>query len=117
MSQLPAKPAPKTVTFEEFGRLDLRTALVVAAEKVPDTAKLLKLTIRLDGTERSIVSGIAGNYTPEQMVGKTVIVVANLAPAKIRGIRSEGMLLACGEEQTLRLLTTDGPADPGIRVG
>ncbi len=113
------QPAPETgtVTFEDFGRLDLRTALVVAAEKVPDTAKLLKLTIRLEGEERTIVSGIAGNYTPEQMIGKTVIVVANLAPAKIRGIRSEGMLLACGDGQTLRLLTTDGPAAPGIRVG
>lgn len=83
-----------TITIEDFEKLDLRVATVLASEKVPRADKLLKLTLKLGSEERVILSGIAEHYTPEEMVGKHVIVVANLAPRKMRGIESQGMLLA-----------------------
>lgn len=72
----------------------MRVATVIAAEKVPRADKLLKLTLKLGDEERVILSGIAEHYAPEAMIGKNVIVVANLAPRKMRGIESQGMLLA-----------------------
>lgn len=83
-----------TITIEDFEKIDLRVATVLASEKVPRADKLLKLTLKLGNEERAILSGIAEHYAPEEMVGKHVIVVANLAPRKIRGIESQGMLLA-----------------------
>ena len=105
------------ITIEDFAKLDLRTAKVTAAEKVPKADKLLKLTLDLGGNTRQIVSGIAKNYSPEDMVGKTIIIVANLKPAKIRGVESNGMLLAAAEGDNLVLATTDGEAESGTAVG
>ena len=95
------------ISIEDFAKLDLRTAIVTAAEKVEKTEKLLKLTIDLGSEQRTIVSGIAQHYTPEDMLGRTVIVIANLKPAKIRGIESHGMLLAASDADrtTLSLVT------------
>ena len=90
--------AVSTVTFEEFAKLDLRVARVVAAENHPNADKLLKL--QLDdgsGTPRQICAGIKGHYSAEEMVGKLIIIVANLAPRKIRGEESRGMLLAASD--------------------
>ena len=105
------------ITIDDFARVRLRAARVTAAEKVEGADKLLKLTLSL-GTgepERTVVSGIAKFYTPEEMVGKQVVVVANLRPAKLRGIRSEGMILCASDAQdkTLKLVTVE----PGVEDG
>ena len=124
----PATPAPKTepvvaaegvseISIDDFAKLDLRTALVTAAEKVEKTEKLLKLTVDLGAEQRTIVSGIAQFYTPEDMVGRTVILIANLKPAKIRGIESHGMLLAASNADKSALSLVTAPNLPaGCKV-
>ena len=119
------EPKPKTekaqddglITIDDFARVRLRAARVTAAEKVEGADKLLKLTLSLGAgePERTVVSGIAKFYTPEEMVGKQVVVVANLRPAKLRGIRSEGMILCASDAQdkTLKLVTVE----PGVEDG
>ena len=97
------------VSWDEVAKLDLRVADVIEAERVKKTDKLLKLRIRLGSEERTIIAGVAQFYTPEQMVGKQIVVVANLEPAKIRGIESRGMLLAANDGECL---TVVGPAEP-----
>lgn len=101
-SSTPAAPEAGSgkpiVTFEEFAKLDLRVARVVAAENHPNADKLLKL--QLDdgsGTPRQICAGIKGHYSAEEMVGRLIVIVANLAPRKIRGEESRGMLLAASD--------------------
>ncbi len=105
------------ITIDDFARVRLRAACVTAAEKVEGADKLLKLTLSLGAgePERTVVSGIAKFYTPEEMVGKQVVVVANLRPAKLRGIRSEGMILCASDAQdkTLKLVTVE----PGVEDG
>lgn len=86
-------PAKEAVSFEDFAKMDIRVSKVVAAERVPKTQKLLKLTVDTGLDTRTIVSGIAEHYTPEQMLGRTVLVLANLAPRMLRGIESQGMIL------------------------
>lgn len=105
------------ITIEDFSKIDLRLAKVIAAEKVEKSDKLLKLTLKVGDSERTVVSGIAKQFTPEEMVGKTVTIVANLKPAKLRGIMSEGMIL-CAEDATgkLGLVTVDGFED-GSKIG
>ena len=82
-----------TITFDDFSKIDLRTATILEAEKVPKTTKLLKLTIDTGLDIRTIVSGIAEHYTPESIIGKQISIVANLEPRKIKGIESKGMIL------------------------
>ena len=105
------------ITIDDFARVRLRAARVTAAEKVEGADKLLKLPLSLGAgePERTVVSGIAKFYTPEEMVGKQVVVVANLRPAKLRGIRSEGMILCASDAQdkTLKLVTVE----PGVEDG
>jgi methionyl-tRNA synthetase len=86
-------PQRENVTYEDFSKMDIRTATVLAAERVPKTQKLLKLDIDTGIDKRTIVSGIAEYYTPEEMVGKQVVMLANLEPRKIKGIESKGMIL------------------------
>jgi methionyl-tRNA synthetase len=107
------------ITIDEFARIDLRVAVVLAAERVPKTEKLLKLDLDLGSEKRSIVSGIAEFYEPEALVGRRIVVVANLKPARIRGVESRGMLLAAGgraEGEDLGLVTLDKATPPGTRV-
>ena len=123
------KPEPKTtetvavggdsvVTIDEFFRSQLKTAKVLEAEKVEGADKLLKLKIEVGSEQRTLVAGIAKAYTPEQVVGRTIVIVANLKPAKIRGIESQGMLLAAKSGDTLRLIAVDGGDFPsGCSVG
>ena len=85
------------IAIDDFSKIDLRVALVTACEKVEKTDKLLKLTVKLGEETRTVVSGIAKFYTPEEMVGKRVVMIANLKPAKLRGIESRGMIL-CAED-------------------
>ena len=104
------------IGFEEFGKVKLKTAVVLEAEKVEKADKLLKLQIDLGGEKRQIVAGIAEYYSPEEMIGKRLIIVSNLKPAKIRGIESNGMLLAAKLKDKLVLLTTDGEIPPGATI-
>jgi methionyl-tRNA synthetase len=106
----------REVTLDDFAKLDLRVAEVVAAEPVPKADKLLKLTLDVGGEPRTVVSGIAPAYSPEQIVGRTVIYLANLKPAKIRGVLSQGMILAAGEAEVLGLSTVDRAVPRGTRV-
>lgn len=109
---LPLKPQ---VTIDDFQKIDLRVGLVLSAEKVPKSKKLLKLQVDLGAEERTILSGISEHYTAESIVGKKVIVIANLQPAKIMGIESRGMILAGSIDKSLELLTvTDLPAGAEI---
>jgi len=112
---VPAAPEKPEITIEDFAKMDLRVVKVLAAEKVAKADKLLKLTVDLGTEERTIISGIAKHYTPEELVGKDVVMIINLKPAKIRGIESRGMILAASCEDKLTLVTaTDMPA--GSRV-
>lgn len=86
----PAKPA---VSYEDFSKMDIRTAKIIAAELVPKADKLLKLTLEVNGATRTVVSGIAQHYKPEELPGKHVVILANLEPRKIRGVESQGMIL------------------------
>jgi len=121
-SQAPANAAPaaaaeNVITIDQFFQAQLRTATVLAAERVVGANRLLKLQIEVGGEPRQIVAGIAEHYSPESLIGRTIVVVANLQPAKIRGIESNGMLLAASIGKTLRLVTPDGPIDSGAKVG
>ncbi|HIU64636.1 MAG TPA: methionine--tRNA ligase [Candidatus Avacidaminococcus intestinavium] len=96
------------VAIEDFAKLDLRVATIVTAERVPKTDKLMKIMVRIGMEERIIVSGIAQHYTAEELVGRNVIVIANLAPIKLRGIESKGMLLAASDNEG-NLVLADAP--------
>jgi methionyl-tRNA synthetase len=87
------------ISIDEFARIDLRVAEVIAAEAVAKADKLLKLTVKLGEEERTVVSGIRKWFEPEALVGRKVILVANLRPAKLRGIESQGMILAAEDDQ------------------
>ena len=106
------------VTMAEFGEVELRVAEVVAAEAVPKSKKLLKLTVSLGSEQRTIVAGIAQHYAPADLVGKKVVIVANLEPATLMGVQSQGMVLAGSTEGdgALAVLTLDRDLPPGARV-
>ena len=91
---------------------------MVACEKVPKSDKLLKFTLSLGEEQRTVLSGIAEHYQPTELVGKQVVLLANLAPRKIRGILSEGMILcaANGDDTKLKLLTVDGDMEDGAYI-
>lgn len=108
-----AAAAADEITIDDFAKIDLRVATVVAAERVPKTDKLIKLQVKIGDEERTIVSGIAQHYEPENLIGKNVIVIANLKPAKLRGIESRGMVLAASDGEG-NLVLADAP---GIASG
>lgn len=109
------------ITIDDFAKIQLRVGKILTAEKVEKADKLLKFSVQIGGDVRTIVSGIAKHYTPEEMLGKNVVVVYNLKPAKLRGIESQGMLLcACytdadGNEQVV-LVSPEKPVDSGSVV-
>ncbi|NYE57644.1 methionine--tRNA ligase [Carboxydothermus ferrireducens] len=104
------------ITIDEFSQIDLRVARVLEAERVPKTDKLLKLKVTLGDEERTIVAGIAQYYEPEALVGKQLVIVANLKPAKLRGIESQGMVLAASGNGNLQVLFVDDQIPPGSKV-
>ena len=129
----PAKAAPKAekktekktaeqpvnvavIGVEDFAKLQLKVAKVLEAERVENADKLLKLQVDC-GEKRQIVAGVAAYYKPEEIVGKLIVMVVNLKPAVIRGIESNGMLLAAKKKNELRLLTVDGDIIPGASIG
>ncbi len=117
----PKKPAQSAgeqpqITYEDFMKADLRTGVVVSAEPVEKSKKLLKLQVDLGSETRQVVAGIAEHYKPEVLVGKTVVVVANLKPVKLMGVESRGMLLAANDEGKLVLAGTWEPVKGGLKV-
>jgi methionyl-tRNA synthetase len=111
----PVPPIQPEIGYEEFEKVDLRVAKVLAAERVPKSNKLIRMKVEIDG-ERQIVAGIGKDYTPEELVGKSIVVVANLKPAKLMGVDSRGMLLATDTAEGLTLLGFDRPPVAGAKV-
>ncbi len=97
-------------------KIQLKTAKVLAAERVPKSEKLLKLHVSIGSEQRQIVAGIGKKYDPESLIGKTIIVVANLKPAKLMGIESQGMVLAAGDSEVRGLATILEETEPGTKV-
>lgn len=112
----PCKPIKPQISIDDFAKVDLRVALVKEAEKVKGADRLLKLQLDLGSETRTVVAGVAQYYSPESLVGKRVIVVANLAPVKLRGVTSSGMILAASEGDSLGVLTVEKELPPGACV-
>jgi len=116
----PAAAKPKEedsrITIDDFMKVDLRVARVVTAEKIAGTDKLLRVEVDLGGETRQIVAGVAQQYSAEELVGKHIIVVANLKPAKLRGVESQGMLLAADRGGVPIVATFEEAVEPGTRV-
>lgn len=123
----PAKPEPKAevrapeapaeISIDDFAKVSLRTAKVLSCERVQGSDKLLKSTLEVGGETRTVLSGIAQYYTPEEMVGKTVVLVSNLAPRKMRGVMSQGMILCASDESgNLKLATIEGGFASGMEI-
>jgi methionyl-tRNA synthetase len=105
------------MSIDEFARIDLRVAKVLEAERVPGTDRLLRLQIDIGREQRQLVAGIAEAYEPETLVGKSIVVVANLKPARLRGVESQGMLLAATPEGGKPILATfESEVPPGAKV-
>ncbi len=113
-----ANPMKDEITFDDFTKIDLRTATITEAEKVEKADKLLKLTVDTGVDVRTVVSGIAESFTPEEVIGKQVMILLNLAPRKIRGIESQGMLLLTTKpDGKLSFVTPDETVENGIEIG
>jgi methionyl-tRNA synthetase len=110
------KPAPRekkmkpegVITYDDVMNVKLRTAKILEAEKVEGADKLLKLQVEVGDEKRQLIAGIAQHYSAEEVVGKIIVIVANLKPAKIRGVQSQGMLLCASVGDQLKLVTVDG---------
>jgi methionyl-tRNA synthetase len=107
----PAPPADESITIDDFRRVRLRTARIVEAERVPKSNKLMRLQVEIGGERRQIVAGIAAQYEPEALVGRSVVVVANLKPAKLMGVESNGMVLAAAVGDDGRPVLVDVPSE------
>jgi len=112
----PAPPAVPQITIDEFMKIQLKTAKVLSAERVPKSEKLIKLQVSLGTEQRQIVAGIGKKYEPDALVGRTIVIVTNLKPAKLMGIESQGMVLAAGDADVRGLLTVLEEVDPGTKV-
>ncbi len=114
---LALRAAGVRLSIDDFMKIQLRVAKVLAAEKVPNSRKLMKIQVDLGTEQRTIVAGIAEAYEPEQLVGRSIAVLANLKPAKLMGIESNGMLLAASPDGGKpELVTFDNPPAPGTRI-
>jgi methionyl-tRNA synthetase len=111
----PETPAG-VITYDDFKKVELKVGFVKEAVAVEGSEKLIKMQVDIGGETRQIVSGIRKWYAPEQMVGKTIVVVSNLKPAKLFGIESQGMLLAAEADGVLKLVTLDGALPSGAHV-
>ena len=104
------------ITIDDFKKVELRVAVVKSVEPHPNADKLLVLKVDMGGAERQLVAGIRGHYEPQALVGRRIIVVANLQPAVLRGVESQGMLLAARDGDRVVVLTTDQEVAPGSAV-
>ena len=118
MSEEPQVPVSETISFDDFAKVKLRVGRVIEASEHPNADKLLVLKVDLGDEQRQICAGIKGHYEPEALVGKNLIVVANLAPRRMRGLDSQGMLLAASsaDHTQVIVLTTDAEIAPGSSV-
>jgi len=105
-----------TISIQDFSEIDLRVAEIKAVEEHPNADKLLVLKIDTGDGEKQLVAGIKNHYSAEELIGRKIIVVNNLAPAVLRGVESQGMLLAARDADKVVLLTTDKDVKPGSRV-
>ena len=105
------------INFKEWQNLDFRVAEVLEVEDHPDADKLYVLKIRIGEDERTIVAGVKKHYTKEELVGKKIVVLANLEPAVLRGVKSEGMLLAASGKDSVVLLSVDKDIESGSNIG
>ncbi len=105
-----------TISIQDFSQIDLMVAVITAAEEHPDADKLLVLKVDAGDGEKQLVAGIKTHYSVEELVGKKIIVVNNLTPAVLRGVESNGMLLAARDGDDVVLITTDKDVGPGSRV-
>lgn len=110
------EPIKEEISIDEFAKLDLRVAKILSAEKVEKTDKLMKLEVEVAGVVRTVVSGIAKHYAPEDLVNQYVVLVANLKPTKLRGITSQGMILAASQGDVLEVLMVNKDLPGGARV-
>jgi len=112
------EPAPTTITFDDFAKIKLRVGKVIEAGPHPNADKLLVIKVDLGDEKRQICAGIKANYAPEQLVGKNIVLVANLAPRMMRGVESQGMLLAASNSDRSKVivLTTDADIEAGSAV-
>ena len=104
------------VSYEEFAKLDIRIAHVKKVEDIPGSKKLYKLTIDLGDGERTLVAGLKGHYSPKELEGRKIVVLANLEPKKMMGVTSQGMLLAAEDGENVALLMPDRDVKVGARV-
>ena len=107
---------PATINIDDFTKIDLRVARIVNAEQVEGADKLLKLTLDIGTEQRTVFAGIKSAYDPEKLKGRLTVMVANLAPRKMKFGLSEGMVLAAGDGNGLYLLGPDEGAQPGMRI-
>ena len=112
----PEEGEKELISYEEFQKLDIRVALVENVEKVPKADKLYKLTVKLGTEKRTLVAGLAQYYTENELIGKKIVILANLEPRKLRGITSEGMLLAADKDDVVSILVPDKDIDSGARI-
>jgi methionyl-tRNA synthetase len=110
-----AKKMKEVTSFQEFQRLDLRVGTIKEVEAIPDSKKLIKLIVDI-GEERTVVAGIVGHYSEKDLPGKQVVLVANLEPAKLMGVESQGMVLAAEDESGVHLVIPDVSTTPGSEV-
>jgi methionyl-tRNA synthetase len=111
-----AAPSAALIDISEFARLDLKVGRIKEAEKIANSKKLIKLQVDLGTEVRQVVAGIAEAYTPEALVGKTIVLVANLKPAKLMGVESDGMVLAASLDGKPILCTFETDVPPGTKV-
>jgi methionyl-tRNA synthetase len=104
------------ISIEEFRNIELRVATVKSAEPHPNADKLMVLQIDLGGEQRQICAGIRDHYTPDELIGRQIVVVANLETARLRGLESQGMLLAASDQGRVIFLTPEKPVQPGAKV-
>ncbi len=115
-SPVPPAAPPAQITIDDFVKVQLKVAKILTAERVPKSEKLIKLQVDLGTEQRQIVAGIGKKYEPEQLLGKTIVIVANLKPAKLMGIESQGMVLAAGDKEVGGLVTILEDVEPGTKV-
>lgn len=113
----PAAPTSNEITIDDFMRVDLRVGTIRKAEPHPNADRLVVLSVDVgEEQERQLVAGIRAAYEPESLVGRQIVVVANLKPAKLRGVESRGMILAASDDSGIHVLAPDAATAPGSRV-
>jgi methionyl-tRNA synthetase len=112
----PLAAGPELIGIEDFAKADLRVGKIVSAERVEKSEKLIKLKVDIGTETRQVVAGIGKSYAPEALIGKQIVIVANLKPAKLMGVESQGMLLAASSAEALSVITLDRETKPGSRV-